>query len=272
MAKRKPKSKPADEVPPPAAPVDAGLEAVAAPADQPDEGLSLDSLSAAFAEMLGQGSDPYEEAAAEAAAAPKPDDPVAQLAEELLPPETSLEEQDAACEISPLTIVEAMLFVGDPEQSAISAAWLAGLMRGVRPEEIDAAVRTLNERYVEQNCPYEIVSEDAGYRLALRPELGAVRDKVFGRNRAARLSQAAVEVLAVVAYRGGLTADQVSALRGHPSGAILKQLLRRQLLRLERPDGTPRKEAKFVTTRRFLELFGLESLDDLPRSHDARTG
>lgn len=271
MAKRKPKSKPADEAPPPAAPADSGLEAVAAPADQPDPGLSLDSLSAAFAEMLGAGSDPYEEAEPETPAAPKSDDPVAQLAEEL-PRASSQEEQDAACEISPVTIVEAMLFVGDPEQSAISAQWLAGLMRGVRPEEIDAAVRTLNERYTEQNCPYEIVSDDAGYRLALRVEFGAVRDKVFGRNRAARLSTAAVEVLAVVAYRGGMTADEVSALRGHPSGALLKQLLRRQLLRLERPEGVPRKQAKFVTTRRFLELFGLESLDDLPRGHDARTG
>ena len=184
--------------------------------------------------------------------------------------EASPEEQDAACDISPLTIVEAMLFVGDPQQSAISAQWLAGLMRGVRVEEIDAAVRTLNERYTAQNAPYEIVSEAAGYRLTLRADFGGVRDKVFGRNRAVRLSQAAVEVLAVVAYRGGLTAEQVSTLRGHPSGAVLKQLLRRQLLRLERPEGTSRKEAKFVATRRFLELFGLESLEDLPRGQDVR--
>ncbi len=273
MAKRKPKSKQAAEAPEqaalPAAPPDAGLEAVAAPADQPDPGLSLDSLSAAFAEMLGQGADPYEEAPAEASQAPAGDDPVAALAESL-PREASPEEQDAACDISPLTIVEAMLFVGDPEQAAISAQWLAGLMRGVRMEEIDAAVRTLNERYTAQNAPYEIVSEASGYRLTLRAEFGGVRDKVFGRNRAVRLSQAAVEVLAVVAYRGGLTAEQVSTLRGHPSGAVLKQLLRRQLLRLERPEGASRKEAKFVATRRFLELFGLESLEDLPRGQDVR--
>lgn len=273
MAKRKPKSKQAAEAPEqaalPAAPPDAGLDAVAAPAEQPDPGLSLDSLSAAFAEMLGQGADPYEEAPAEASQAPAGDDPVAALAESL-PREASPEEQDAACDISPLTIVEAMLFVGDPEQAAISAQWLAGLMRGVRVEEIDAAVRTLNERYTAQNAPYEIVSEAAGYRLTLRAEFGGVRDKVFGRNRAVRLSQAAVEVLAVVAYRGGLTAEQVSTLRGHPSGAVLKQLLRRQLLRLERPEGASRKEAKFVATRRFLELFGLESLEDLPRGQDVR--
>jgi hypothetical protein len=58
MAKRKPKSKPVEEALPPAAPPDSGLDAVAAPADQPDPGLSLDSLSAAFAGNAGAGADP----------------------------------------------------------------------------------------------------------------------------------------------------------------------------------------------------------------------
>ncbi|MBL9091667.1 MAG: SMC-Scp complex subunit ScpB [Planctomycetaceae bacterium] len=236
-------------------------------AETADAGVSLDSLSAAFAEMLGRGDDPYEEVPEPAATTD--DEAVAELVEELTP-QDSIDAQDAACEISPTTIVEAMLFVGDPEQSAVSAKWLAGLMRGVREEEIDGVVRALNERYEAQNSPYVIVSEADGYRMGLRPEFGTVRDKVYGRNRAARLSQAAVEVLSVVAYRGGLTAEQVSALRGSPSGGLLKQLVRRQLLRIERPEGTSRKDAKFVPTRRFLELFGLESLDDLPRGQDVR--
>ncbi|MCE9606629.1 MAG: SMC-Scp complex subunit ScpB [Planctomycetia bacterium] len=275
MAKRKPKQTPDDRLKQSdpstsdeSATVASSLGMPATkPAEADDEGLSLDSLSAAFAEMLGKGSDPYEEAAEPP---PPADDPVAALAEEL--PRAAATDQDDRCEISPRTILEAMLFVGDPDNVPISPQWLAGLMRGVRVAEIEAAVRELNEKYLERNAPYEIISEGSGYRLVLRAELRSVRDKTFSRNRAAKLSQAAIETLSVVAYKGALTAEEVSNLRGHPSSAILNQLLRRQLLRMERPEGTSRKEAKFVTTKRFLELFGLESLDDLPRGQDVAGG
>lgn len=259
--KRKPDSEtPVDE---PAPAEDLGLSEFKSPPS--DEGLSLDQLTGAFAQMLGgDGDDPYSDAP------PPPtssDDPAAQLAE-ALPTDADLEARDAACEISPLTILEAMLFVGDPENAPITPGWLAGLMRGVRPAEIDAAVRELNDRYAGENRPYEIVSQGEGYQLQLRPEFRSLRDKYLGRDKAVRLSPAAVEVLSVVAYHGSLSADEVTKLRGKPSGAILRQLLRRQLLRLETAEGAPKKKAKFTPTRRFLDLFGLAGLEDLPHVQD----
>jgi segregation and condensation protein B len=144
---------------------------------------------------------------------------------------------------------------------------VASLMRGVRPAEIDSLVRELNRDYAARNCPYTIVAEGAGYRLTLREPLARLRDQFYGRARRARLSQAAIEVLAAVAYTAPITADEVSRLRGMASGHILLQLVRRQLLRLERDADRPR-QARYSTTDRFLELFGLSSLDDLPRSSD----
>lgn len=239
-----------------------GLEKFQAP--PADEGLSLDKLSSAFAEMLGGGDDPY---AAPEESAEDVTDPAADVAK-VLAVEPTEEDRDAACEISPVTILEAMLFVGDPENAPIEPQWVAGLMRGVRPAEIEAAARELNDRYRAEDRPYEIVSQGKGYRLALRPEFRALRDKVFGRDRAVKLSEAAVEVLAVVAYHGSLTADEVNKYRGKPSGALLKQLLRRQLLRMERPEGATKKQTRFAPTRRFLDLFGLAGLEDLPRVQD----
>lgn len=233
-----------------------------------DEGLSLDKLSEAFAEMLGGGDDPYAEAPADATPT---DDPAAALVQSL-PQEQSDEDRDMACEVSPLTIFEAMLFVGDPDNAPITADWIAGLMRGVRPAEIDEAAKLLNERYHAENRPYEIISEGKGYRLALRPEFRSLRDKYLGRDKAVRLSSAAIEVLSVVAYHGSLTADEVNKFRGKPSGAVLNQLLRRRLLRLDRPEGAPRKQSKFVPTERFLDLFGLAGLEDLPRVQDVPRG
>ena len=122
---------------------------------------------------------------------------------------------DAACEIeiTPRSILEALLFVGHPANEPLTSAQIAGLMRGVRPAEIDDLVRDLNAEYAANRCPYSIISEGAGYRLALREEHSGIREKFYGRVRSTRLSPAAVEVLALVAYNQPITADEVSRLR-----------------------------------------------------------
>ncbi len=115
--------------------------------------------------------------------------------------------------------------------------------------------------------PIASKAKGAGYRLELRPEYQGVRDRLVGRVREARLSPAAVEVLALVAYNDSPTGDEISRIRGRASGAILSQLVRRQLIKIERSTDKPR-QIRYTTTPRFLELFGLESITDLPRSQE----
>jgi segregation and condensation protein B len=140
-------------------------------------------------------------------------------------------------------------------------------MRGVRPAEIDDLVRDLNEEYVAQQAPYTIVSVGPGYQMVLRPELASLREAFHGRIREARLSQATIDVLAIVAYHQPISTEQVDRLRGRPSGAILNQLVRRDLLAVSR-DPANRSKIQYRTTDRFLALFGLERLEELPKSHD----
>jgi len=223
------------------------------PQSAEDHGLSLDQLTAGFAEMIARGQDPYEPAVA-TESTPAPTTATAVPA-------------DSGPEITPRSIVEAMLFVGHPENQPLTSQQMAALMRGVNTAEIDEIVRDLNEQYQRTGRPYTISSQGAGYALTLLPEFAVVRERMAGRVRQARLSQAAIEVLAVVAYSGSLTAEEISRTRGRPSGAILTQLVRRQLLKIARPEAKPRT-ARYSTTGRFLHLFGLESLDDLPRSQE----
>ncbi len=176
--------------------------------------------------------------------------------------------QDEACPLSPRCILEAILFVGNRDNTPFSAAKAAELMRDVAPEEIPLLVDELNKDYEVNNCPYHIVGEGDGYRLVLRKNLFALRNKFQGRIREARLSQAAIDVLAIVAYQQPLTGEKISRLRGKPSSHILAQLVRRGLLRIERPD-TKRRTPHYHTTDRFLRLFNLQSLEDLPRSEEA---
>jgi segregation and condensation protein B len=160
-----------------------------------------------------------------------------------------------------------MLFVGNRGNQPLTAQQASELMRGVQPGEIPGLVDALNHRYETAGCPYQIVSDRSGYRMTLRKVFSVLRDRFYGRIREARLSQAAVDVLAIVSYRQPITAQEIAQLRGRPSGRLLSQLVRRKLLQLQRPEGR-QGLAQYRTADRFLELFGLQGLEDLPQSED----
>ncbi len=222
-----------------------------------DQGVSLEELAAAYAQLLGKGADPYEPAEAE---------PPGSLAE-VLETTAGAARDEEVCDLCPRSIVEAILFVGHPGNEPLTAEQLSQLMRGVPAWEVDELVRELNHAYAEHGHAFQILSAGSGYRLALRDEMAQLRNVFYGRVREARLSQAAVDVLAIVAYQQGLTRAEIEQLRGRPCGALLAQLVRRGLLRFERPPQKPRTP-RYATTDRFLELFGLGSLDELPLSQE----
>ena len=223
---------------------------------EPTEGLSIEDLGRAYAELMDQGDDPYEQRQA--------DHELAEL-QDLVDSERAHDEE--TLEVTPRSILEAMLFVGHADNQPLTSRVIASFMRGVTPEEIDELVVELNGSYHDEGTPYFIVAEAGGYRMALRPSYNSIRDRFYGRIREARLSQAAIDVLSIVAYRQPITRDEVNDLRGHQSGSLLNQLVRRQLLRLE-PKSSERPKPTYQTTDRFLKLFALSDLADLPQSED----
>lgn len=223
--------------------------------------VTLDKLTSAFEQML-RGSTSAA-AGAEAAETPPPAAPSSEATPEA-PAATAADEPAP----TPLGILEAMLFVGHPANEPLTSEQAASLLRGVEANDIDGMVLELNRTYAADGRPYYVMSDGNGYRLVLRQEFAVIREKFYGRIRRARLSRAAVEILAIVAYNQPVEAQDVERLRGHPSRDVLRQLVRRQLLELEvLRDETPRKRL-YRTTPRFLRLFQLESLDDLPRHQD----
>jgi segregation and condensation protein B len=227
-----------------------------------DQGLSLNELSQAYAALLAQGADPYPQETDSTATA----DIATSVPSEIESP-TPEKTAEPPFEVTPRSILEAILFVGHPSGEPLTSERMAALMRGVRPSEIDDLIRDLNAEYENQDAPYTIDSIGPGYRLALRPEFASLAAAFHGRVREARLSQAAIDILAIVSYHQPVAAAEIERFRGKPSGAILSQLIRRDLLALERPaaKGEP---PRYRTTSRFLELFGLENLSELPRSQD----
>ncbi len=161
-------------------------------------------------------------------------------------------------------IVEAMLFVGGPPLTAVRAGEAA---RGLTPELFTQILEELNRDYRRQGRPYRIQPRGPGHELALRPRFRVVMERLYGSVREARLSPAALEVLALVAYRQPVGKNEIDSLRGGESGAALRQLVRLGLAAVQRGESDQR-EATYRTTPRFLNVFGLRNLDDLPRTQD----
>lgn len=235
------------------------------PFDPQQQGISLDELAAAFAQVMG--TEPRAASAAAPSRLPESAENGSAAANSPDALAKTSEPREDSCPISPRTILEAMLFVGDRDNRPLTPRRAAELMRDVAVEEIPPLVEELNRSYEARGAPYEIIGEGDGYRLAIRDELRSLRDRFHGRVREARLSQAAVDVLALVAYEQPVTGEKISRLRGRPSSHIVAHLVRRGLLRVERP-ASDRRTPHYSTTERFLRLFNLESLDDLPRSED----
>src|SRR4051812_4978835 len=145
-----------------------------APRESP---LSLSRLRDAFASMLGT---------------PKEEEPAAgsDVRRGGIASDSFGDTARARCEINARTVVEAMLFVGRPDNGPLSARELAAAMRGVSPSEIEAAVVELNSIYDADGAPYYIDQNNGGYRLGLRDEFQRVRDKFYGGGEETPLSPA----------------------------------------------------------------------------------
>jgi segregation and condensation protein B len=165
----------------------------------------------------------------------------------------------------PERIIEALLFIGGAPLSSASAC---EVVRGLTPEQFSQAIEALSLLYRRQGRPYQIQAQGAGFVLTLRPRYRGVTEKLYGTAREARLSPAAIDVLALVAYRQPATRQEIDSLRGADSGALLRQLVRRGLVTIVHRAEAAQREVCYGTTGRFLHLFSLRSLDDLPRTQD----
>ena len=194
------------------------------------------------------------------------------------PPEELGQQQAEAAEIplaeavvepevppSPLQIIEAMLFIGgqplQPERTC-------EIIRGLSAEQFRESIEMLNRVYRMQNRPYFVAASEQGFTLSLRPRYRSIKEKIFGGPREARLTQPALDVLALVAYRQPAAKAEIDSVRGGESGHLLRQLVRLGLISVVQRAEAKQREVSYGTTQRFLELFNLNSLEDLPQTGD----
>ena len=154
--------------------------------------------------------------------------------------------------------LEALLFIAERPLSGSELAELAGVPR----TEVEAALATLADDLVAGQRGLRLQRMDDAWQLATAPEVGE-RLAAYAAREEARLTPAALEALAVVAYRQPCTRGEVERVRGVDSDYVLRSLLHRRLVvEMGRRD-TPGRPILYGTSFAFLERFGLTSLDDL---------
>ncbi len=122
------------------------------------------------------------------------------------------------------------------------------------------------KRFLDENVGGFTLEQTAGgWRFATRPEHEAVLKKYFAKKSESRLSIAALETLAIVAYRQPITAPEISDIRGVNSTGVIRTLLERHLIRVSGRKAVVGSPFLYRTTREFLIHFGLNDIRDLPR-------
>lgn len=147
----------------------------------------------------------------------------------------------------------------------------AAAFKKVSPEDVTAALETLTQDHGAAGRSYRLVCVAERWQFVTQPEYASwVKALVGERQRPARLSQPALETLAIIAYRQPITRAEVEQVRGVAIDGVLQTLLERSLVEQVGVAEVIGRPKTYGTTAAFLEYFGLRSLDDLPAADELR--
>jgi segregation and condensation protein B len=161
-----------------------------------------------------------------------------------------------------LSRLEAALFLAREPLSTRRLAKLARLTDGTRARVL---VRELKRLHEEAGSAFRVEQLAGGFRLLTRAALGPWVRRLMGTPPETRLSAAAIETLAIVAYRQPVTRAEIEAIRGVGCEDMLRQLMERDFVAIGGRTEDLGRPNVYVTSRRFLEAFGLAKVEDLPR-------
>ena len=135
-------------------------------------------------------------------------------------------------------------------------------------EIVRRIVTRLNERYEENDLSFRIEETGGGFTFVTQPRYHPWLSIFQHENAYRKLSQPAIETLAIVAYRQPITKPEVDQIRGVDSGYILRQLLEKMLVKVSGRADSPGKPLLYKTTKYFLKHFGINSVDELPKPRE----
>ncbi|HEY7114953.1 MAG TPA: SMC-Scp complex subunit ScpB [Tepidisphaeraceae bacterium] len=162
-----------------------------------------------------------------------------------------------------LPLLEAMLF---STHHPLTGQRLGELLEIKSQKAIKKGVQDLNKQYEDGGRTFRIEQVAGGYQMLSLPEYGDILKKLHQREADAKLSKAALETLAIIAYKQPILRADVEAIRGVACGETIRSLMEKHLVNIAGRAEEPGRPILYGTTKRFLQLFGLNNLKDLPQS------
>ena len=164
-------------------------------------------------------------------------------------------------------VIEALLFASD---SPLLVSKLQPIMEGTKAQEIKDVLEELRQEYQTQNRAFEIQEIAGGYQLLTKPEYHTWIAKLKAGKEDNKLSGAALETLSIIAYKQPVLKAEIENIRGVDSGAIIRGLMDKGLVRIAGRAETLGQPILYGTQPRFLELLGLASITDLPKPEEVK--
>ena len=182
--------------------------------------------------------------------------------------ETAGEEEERKVSLltAPKRILEALIFAAD---QPVPIARLSQIMgKRIDARTIRRMIGELNDEYTANGRAFEILEIAGGFQHFTRPDYKRWVAELHRHRRQEKLTPAAIETLAIVAYRQPVLRAKIDDIRGVQSGPMLRSLMERGLIKVVGFQNVPGHPKLYGTTRRFLDHFGLKSLKELPQSED----
>ncbi len=173
------------------------------------------------------------------------------------------------------SIVEALIFASDTPLSLKQIKDIIngphrkfpsnGETEGISEDDIKNIIAELNQKYAEQGSAFRIIEIAEGYQFATLPEFAKWVGRLFKEKNKRKLSQPALETLAIIAYKQPISKPEIEAIRGVNVDHIIKTLLEKKLITIVGRAETIGRPLLYGTTKEFLKYFGLKNLSELPK-------
>jgi len=167
--------------------------------------------------------------------------------------------------------IEALIFASDKALSANDVTELINnafgfLEERITHDQVDSALNGIQEKYATEFYPFELKQSGGGWQFLTKPDFHTTIAQLNGDKFLKRLSNAALESLAIIAYKQPITKGEVEAIRGVNSDYSIQKLLEKELIVMSgRNELLPGKPLVYSTSKTFMDYFGINSTDDLPK-------
>jgi segregation and condensation protein B len=179
--------------------------------------------------------------------------------------EADSDETDGPMAVTDTRLLEALLLATN---HPLTAGRLAELMELSATKPVRQAIKDLNAQYEESHRAFRIEQVAGGYQILTLPEFGEQLKKLHQREIDAKLTKAALETLAIIAYKQPILRADIEAIRGVACGETIRSLMEKRLVNIAGRAEEPGRPILYGTTKRFLEIFGLNTIKDLPQSEE----